>query len=440
MDLLLRFQQQLEMLALEPDQKHFVVGYSGGLDSHVLLHLCKRAAIPVRAVYIHHGLQAQADDWSKHCERECKKLDLAFKNIHVDAQAVNGEGPENAARIARYKALRSELKSREVLLTAHHRDDQSETLLLQLLRGAGPAGLAAMPVLRNNHGMQHARPLLEISRAELLSYAKAEHLNWIEDPSNQNTDYDRNLLRQNIVPELKQRWPQLDVSLSQVAQQQQQVLEIIEAMAAVDLAAISTQQADVIVISALKKLSTARQLNVLRYWTKLYANDVATANILHQLVESVLTATDDAGPVLNWGQSEIRRYQDGLYLLTKQTAHDVNQSYAWAGNDSLLIEPPGIALTKQVTSTGGITNKIKQKTCTVRFRQGGEKIQPAGRKHTHSLKKLMQEAGIPPWQRSRIPLLYINDQLVCVCGYWIAKNFAASHAEAGWVVEVEQFC
>ena len=229
----------------------------------------------------------------------------------------------------------------------------------------------------------------------------------------------------------------LDASLAQVARQQQGVLEIIEAMAAVDLAGISTQQRDVVSIASLKTLSAARQLNVLRYWIKQNAKDVPTANVLQQLTDSVLTASDDAAPILSWGESEIRRYQNGLYFLGKLSAHDESRSYTWSPNENLMIDSLGIEISAQETNSGGLSLEYKNKTFNVRFRQGGEKIQPAGRDHTHSLKKLMQEAGISPWQRSRIPLLYLDEQLVCVCGYWVAKDYSASGNEAGWAVNAK---
>lgn len=437
MNLLQRFQQQLEALSLDQSITNYVVGYSGGLDSHVLLHLCSLSRIPLRAVHIHHGLQKEADQWSQHCEQICQRLAVPFKNIHVDASAGNGESPENAARKARYNALQDELHADEVLFTAHHRDDQSETLMLQLMRGAGPAGLAAMPVLRKNKDMWHARPLLEFSRDDLLAYAKEENLKWIEDSSNKNTEYDRNRLRQEIIPDLKQRWPHLDVSLSQVATQQQGVLEIIEAMAAVDFAGIITQQRDVVSITALKKLSVVRQSNVLRYWIKQNAKDVLTANILQQLTESVLTASEDAEPVLSWGETEIRRYQDGLYIVEKLSEHDESISYTWTPNENLVIDSLGVEISAQETKSGGLSKEYKNKVFSVRFRQGGEKIQPTGRNHTHSIKKLMQEANIPSWQRSRIPLIYLDEQLVCVCGYWVDKTFAANDGESGWQVDIK---
>jgi len=421
-----RFQQQLQKLPAN----NYVIAYSGGMDSHVLLHLCHQLKLSVRAVYINHGLQKEAEQWSQHCADICQQLNISFKNICVNAKAATGESPEDAARNARYQALMLELKENECLLTAHHKDDQAETLLLQLFRGAGPAGLSSMPSIKHIGKASHARPLLDTSRDELLKYAKEHELNWIEDPSNKNTEFDRNFVRQEVMPLIKQRWRSVDDAISKSVSQQQDALEIIEAMAAIDLASIITQQDNVISIKALKSLSSARQLNVLRYWIRQSNKDLPTSKILHQLISSVVPAADDATPAVSWGQSEIRRYQDELYLLEKKE-HDTSETLLWKPREILVIENIGVELVAHATNNNGLSSSLMDQQLKVCFRQGGEKIKPPGRKHSHSLKNLMQDAGIPPWERSRIPLVYLDDELVCVCGHWMASKFAVDGD--GWL-------
>ncbi|MDH5388618.1 MAG: tRNA lysidine(34) synthetase TilS [Gammaproteobacteria bacterium] len=423
MDLSKRFSDILESLFFKPNPSseaplRCLVAYSGGLDSHVLLHLCaKFSKLPVRAVYIHHGLQDEADQWSEHCTEICKTLHVPFKTIHVDASKRSGESPEETARKARYAALKSELEPGDCMLTAHHQDDQSETVLLQLFRGAGVAGLSAMPVIRETNKTFHARPLLSFSRDEIHDYANENNLKWVEDPSNTDTDFDRNLLRHDIIPVIKNRWSQLGDSLTKMACQQQDAMEIIETMAGIDLASIVTQQACVIDIAGLSKLTKARQLNVLRSWIHQCAEDAPTANILHQILKTVLPAADDASPELCWGKSEIRRYQGQLYCL-KRVEHDASEAFDWNPKEQRVLDNLDIELLAEQ----GLKPELLNKKLTVKFRQGGEKIRPVGRKGTHSLKKLMQEAGIPPWQRSRIPLIYFDEELICVYGYWIAEG------------------
>jgi len=209
-------------------------------------------------------------------------------------------------------------------------------------------------------------------------------------------------------------------------------LELIEVLAAVDLAAIVTQRADVVFVSALNKLSRARQLNVLRLWIRQFAKDRPTSNILQQIFETVLTAAADAEPVVSWGQSEIRRYQDGLYLLSS-VRHDETKVWLWKPRETLMLKGLDIELSVSRIETRGLNINLLDREFKVAFRTGGENIRPAGRRHTHRLKKLMQEAGIPPWMRSRIPLLYLDDELVCVCGYWLAEGFIAGEGEKGWL-------
>lgn len=432
-----RFGQQLQSLSVASSITapiSYVVAYSGGMDSHVLLHLCHQlkisSNISFRAIHINHGLQKEADAWSQHCKMVCEELHIPLLNIHVDAKASQGEGPENAARKARYDALVSELKANECLLTAHHKDDQSETLLLQLFRGAGPAGLASMPVVRKTGNGYHARPLLGFSRDEILQYTKENKLDWVEDPSNQDTDFDRNFVRQKILPLIKGRWQHVDNSLAQVASQQQDTLEIIEAMAAVDLASVITQQSEVISINALQQLSRARQLNILRFWIRQFGKDAPTGNVLQEIVDSVVMAAKDAVPVVIWGQSEVRRYQGNLYLL-ERNEHDVSKIFQWNPHENLVLEDIGIELSIDRIESEGLSSELMDKQLKVCFRQGGERIQPAGREHTHSLKNLMQEACIPPWERSRIPLIYLDDELLCVCGYWVSSKFSVDGG--GWL-------
>jgi len=426
------FQRILEALPAIQTARTCVIAYSGGIDSHVLLHLCHVAGLSVRAVHIHHGIQAEADFWDRHCAEVCSKLDIAYKCIHVDADPGPGESPEDAARNARYRALENELRRGEVLLTAHHQDDQAETLLLQLMRGAGPAGLASMPEIKSFGRGYLARPLLGFSQQLLTAYAEQHQLAWVDDPSNADTSFDRNFIRKQVMPRLMQNWPDANQAISQAASLQQNSLEVIEAMAATDLAAVSTQQRNSLSISKLSQLSEVRQYNVLRYWINAAGYDKPRRNILQEVIASVLPAAEDATPLVLWGSTEIRRYQDTLYILQALNSHEIHHVYTWDGEQPLHIETLNLELSLKQAVGKGLKQDAVARTMTVRFRQGGEQLRPHGRQHTHSLKKLMQEAGIPPWQRYRIPLIYIDHQLACVCGYWVAESFSVSADQQGW--------
>jgi len=235
------------------------------------------------------------------------------------------------------------------------------------------------------------------------------------------------------MPKLMQNWPHANQAISQAASLQQDTLEVIEAMAATDLAAVSTQQRNSLSIPKLRQLSDVRKYNVLRYWINAAGYDKPRRNILQEVIDSVLPAAEDATPLILWGNTEIRRYRDSLYVLQALNSHEIHHVYGWDGEQPLCIETLGLELSLKQTAGKGLTQDAVAGGMTVRFRQGGEQLRPHGRQHTHSLKKLMQEAGIPPWQRNRIPLIYIDHQLACVCGYWVAEAFSVSADRQGWV-------
>jgi tRNA(Ile)-lysidine synthase len=300
------------------------------------------------------------------------------------------------------------------------------------MRGSGPAGLASMPVIKSFGAGYHARPLLGFSQLLLRQYAEEHQFDWVDDPSNADTGFDRNFIRKHVMPRLVENWPGASEALSHAAKLQQDALEIIDAMAATDLAAVSMQQRNCLSISKLRQLSEARQYNVLRYWINVSGFGKPRRNILQEVIESVLPAAEDAVPLVLWGNTEIRRYQDGLYVLKALNSHEIHHAYAWDGEQPLYIETLNLELSLSQTAGKGLQQDVVARGLTVRFRQGGEQFRPFGRQHTHSLKKLMQEAGIPPWQRNRIPLIYVDHHLACVCGYWIAEMFSVSEDQQGW--------
>jgi tRNA(Ile)-lysidine synthase len=389
--------------------------------------------LSVRAVHIHHGLQAEADNWDVHCRDVCGQLGLAYTCIHVDVVAGRGTSPEDAARKARYRALEQELHDDEILFTAHHQRDQAETFLLQLMRGAGLAGLASMPMIKALGETYHVRPLLGFSQEQLRHYAETHQLAWVDDPSNADTRFDRNYLRKEVLPGLRRNWSNADQAIAQSALLQQESLEIIDAMAAVDLAAVAGEQPNSLLIPPLLDLPLARQYNVLRYWIHCAGYDKPKRNILQEIVDSVLPAAEDATPLVLWGNTEIRRFHSTLYILPAVSRHETHHVYAWDGEQPLWIDALDLELSLKQTLGNGLQQAAIVRGMTVRFRQGGEQIRPHGRQHTHSLKKLMQQAGIPTWQRNRIPLIYIDHQLACVSGYWIADGFAVEPDQQGWL-------
>jgi tRNA(Ile)-lysidine synthase len=458
MSFLRRFQTSLESLYVLPENARYVVAYSGGVDSHVLLQCCKKTNVPLRAVHIHHGLQNVADYWVTHCQNICNALDIPLDVIYVDAKQKRGQSPEEAARKARYEALQKNLSEGDCLLTAQHLNDQAETLLLQLFRTASTAGLSAMPGRRQFGDHVHVRPLLSFSREEIENFAEESGLHWIEDPSNQDISFDRNYIRTNLVPLLENRWPEIIAQLSTVASLQANNLQVLEDMAAIDLAnsikvpffqskVKAHYVVSVVSIVSLKQLSLPRLLNVLRFWIinsieTGYAKTSPTRNLLEEIVKTIIYAQQDASPVIVFSGFEFRKYQNDLYLLKPKLLKSVIEAatkieVAWRATSPLIFPELNIKLIAVNKVAEGLQKKLLNENLKISFREGGEIFHPADRQHSQSLKKLLQEAGVPPWERDTLPLLFYKDELIAVAGLWISRKFAAKGNEEGWVVEIE---
>ncbi|HRE54378.1 MAG TPA: tRNA lysidine(34) synthetase TilS [Candidatus Competibacter sp.] len=421
--------------------RRLIVGYSGGLDSHVLLHLLARHRDlwpdrSLKAIYVDHGLQAASAGWSRHCARVCQALQVPFQVLRVDASPDAGESPEAAARRARYGALAAELEADAALLTAHHQDDQAETLLLQLLRGAGPRGLAAMPASARLGSGWLLRPLLEVGRAELSAYARAHHLQWIEDQSNADPAFDRNYLRHLIMPLLDERWPAAARNLARSARLCAETIDWLDAEAEADLAQAATARADALSIPALRALREIRQRNLVRYWLRQLGLPVPDHRHLQHILHDHLTSGRDRRPCVRWPGGEIRRFRDRLHAMPPLSPHDASSVLTWRpepqGWPPLDLPALGQLRMQQTIGAGLRADRLGDRPLTVRFRTGGERFQPAGRRHGQELKKLLLEAGIPPWERDRLPLLYEGGSLLAVVGLGIAAERAAAAGEIGW--------
>jgi tRNA(Ile)-lysidine synthase len=441
----------ISQLNARPGIRSLSVGYSGGVDSHVLLHRLANQGHHDRtlmALYVDHGLQAAATAWGEHCAQVCRALNVPFRVLQINARPTPGESPEAAARCARYAALAAELGPDSALLTAHHRDDQAETLLLQLLRGAGPHGLAAMPAMSRLGQGWLLRPLLNVDRAELLAYAHAHDLQWIEDASNQDTGFDRNYLRHQVLPLLRERWPATNRTLARSARLCAETAAWLDEEAAADLAGVATDRPDCLAIPALQALSELRQRNVLRYWLRQLNLPIPEARQLQHILHDVLTAATDRNPCVRWPGAEVRRYRDVLYAMSPLRPHEARQRFIWRADEEgwPTLDLPGIGqLRMQETMGTGLRPEVLAGgVLIVQFRQGGERFRPIGRAHSQELKKLLQQAGIPPWERERLPLVYLppsptlpregggSSQLLAVVGLGIAADFAAEPGETGW--------
>lgn len=399
------------------------------MDSHVLLHAAaeifhERHDIALRAVHIDHGLHEKSEQWVRHAEFVCDGLGvpLVTQRVEVDAQI---DGVEAGARLARYEAFSGILQTGEQLLLAQHADDQAETFLLQALRGSGPDGLASIPRKRTFAAGFMARPLLTCPQKSLTNYAKKNGLSWIEDPSNADTRFDRNFLRQEILPLLRTRWPAATQTLSRAAMCSAAASQTLQDFAYDDLARVRITGTNELSIVGVNALSRERGYNAIRLWVRQAGLRMPRLQDLRQVSLNLLQARDDSAGLVNARDYEFRRHKDQLYLIPGQLSAEPF-SLEWnAPFDDLLIEETGQILSKEGFSHQGLRLPTSG-SITVRSRVGGELIKLGEPAFHKAVKKVLQEASVPPWQRDTIPLLYVEGKLAVVWNIAVAVDFRAT--------------
>jgi tRNA(Ile)-lysidine synthase len=407
----------------------YIVAYSGGLDSTVLLHALATSSeqhgVAVLAIHIDHGLQENSEEWAEQCRTAVASLDVEFQSKRVTVEHAAGKGQEAAARVARYAALASFMAPGDWILSAHHQDDQAETLLLNLLRGSGPAGIAGIAAIRPFENGWLARPLLSFSQESLRNYASSHDLSWIEDPSNSDRSFDRNFLRHEILPKLESRWPELARRLYRSSRIAGATASLLDDLAALDAQALGDRP-DRLRVDALKSLPLERQRNVLRYALRQLSLPTPSAAQLQRLLDEVVAARDDAEPVLKWNGVEVRRYRNCLYLLAPDLADLPADTAVPKGCDRVELGHGLGALRLESGASQGLDSTLLERGLDLRYRQGGEKLRPIDQSHTKTLKNLLQERGIVPWMRNRIPLVFAGDELVAVADLWLAADAATT--------------
>ena len=411
--------------AIEPGWRSakLCVALSGGLDSTVLLHaaaaLAKEVRVDLRAIHVDHGLQAASSTWADACARACRDAGVPLKLLQLRLAPPRGASIEAAAREARYAALASLLDEGEWLLTAHHRDDQFETVLIQLLRGAGVAGLAAMPVRVAFSRGSHVRPLLDFDRAELASYAGRHRLEWIDDPMNLDARFDRGWLRSRVLPAIRERWPSASATVARSASHLASASRLLSEIGQADAVGIVDEGR--LSLEGLARLSRDRQVNLVRCWLRDQGLRPPPAARLNAAMPAFLTAREDGAPALRWDAGEIRRYRGRLYAL-----HPLHQAAPATEDGATSLElGPGCGGFALVAGTDGGLCAARAAQAVLRFRKGGESLRPHLERPRKRLKDLCQEAGIVPWMRERLPLVFVGEQLVAIADIWIDAEFAA---------------
>ncbi len=397
--------------------EHLWVAFSGGLDSLVLLHALNsypELASKIIAIHVNHQLQPQSEDWQNQCRAICQQWRVRFivRKVEINSNS----NVEANARRARYDVFKDLIGEDDALITAHHADDQVETFFLNLFRGAGVTGLASMPESQPFAAGVLLRPLLQNSRQSLLTYAKQWRLTWVDDPSNADCRYQRNWLRHQLLPLIRQRWPKAPENVLRSVSHIQQAYQMERSSTATRLNNC-LETANRLAIEPLLNLTGLEQANVLRYWLKQHHISMPTKVQLEQLIQSVINAKQDADPSWQIDDYVVRRFDDRLYLLQQSELLTPSLPMMW----SHFPEPLWLEQSKQhlhVNLVGGLPAFSQVE---IRFRQGGERFHWRGK--TRVLKKLLQQWKIPPWQRDRLPLLFVDQELVAIADYAVCDQW-----------------
>lgn len=426
-------------LALEPYRhcRRWWLACSGGVDSTVLLHATAtltRAAPghwpALGVIHVNHQLNPHAAQWAQHVQAQCDALEIPCLIKIVDVDRSRGDGVEAAARSVRYAAFNTVVGSDELLLQAHHCDDQVETFFLRLLRGSGIAGLSAIPATRAlGQGQGRLlRPLLAITRREIIAYAEAHGLQWVEDSSNADTRFERNFLRRNVLPLLERRWPFYRDTIARAIDHVTETQALLQEYAAQDLLALLHADGS-LETGGLMQQSTARQRLLLRTWLQRQGFALPSRAQLDEVL-AMSVAGADAEPCVRWADVEVRRFQLRLHALQSLPVLPGDFDLPWQPGQALIL-PQGCGVLTAIPQNGA--GLRMDRTYHVRNRRGGERCHPLRRMHSQTLKKLLQEAQLPPWWRDRMPLIFCGNEIAAVGDLWICRGFQADPTAQGWL-------
>jgi tRNA(Ile)-lysidine synthase len=413
--------------------RRLCVAYSGGLDSAVLL--CALAALRVRerfalrALHVNHQLQPQSAAWARAARLRARRLRVPCKIIKVTVAHERGQSLEAAAREARYRALSAELAGDELLLTAHHQEDQLETVLLALLRGSGVRGLAAMSARSAWARRPLLRPLLPVTRQQLEQYARARRLDWSEDPSNADERFDRNYLRLAVIPLIRRRWPAAAATVSRSAAHLAEARRLLEQLAATSLQ--HARDGPALLVSVLRRLAAPQRRNAVRQWIAERGLPPPDQRRLREICGSMLDARDDALPRVSWRGGELRRYADRLFAFDASAAPLpplALERWDWRARPWLPL-PGGGALGLVSDRHGDVRLAALPRLLGVQQRRGGERL--AGAQGRLALKDLLQLQGVAPWERAAVPLVVHAGRIIAVADLWLDRAYRSQDQEPG---------
>jgi tRNA(Ile)-lysidine synthase len=425
--------------------KRWWVAFSGGVDSSVLLHELSLLrpqfpGIELAAIYIHHGISDNADRWLQHCQHFCQQRNIVFQSISVELANTTRQGLEQRARQARWQAFAQLLDKQDCLWLGHHKDDQVETLMLNLFRGTGVKGAEAMKPLSRKQHYWIARPFLEHSKHSLKQAAEYYELSWVEDESNNDEQLSRNYLRHQVLPAIEKNWPEVKQPLSRFSQHMQQTSRLLDELAEQDYQQVKVSLdpswsktfqtvIDSLSLTKLKTLSSDRLVNLLRYRMSTVADYLPSSEKLNEFARQIETATTDGNASLSWSDFRLQQTGEQLFIVTESDFQPIECSKQWVQFPESLDVPELNLRLEAKASDKGIRAPTSDERVTIRTRVGGERCWPDYRNKSTSLKKIFQELDVPHWQRNKWPLVFYNNEMVGAVGLFYCKPFMAADTD-----------
>jgi len=414
------------------------VGFSGGLDSYVLLHslaVSFQDTSKLVAIHVNHGVSKDSDLWEKKCKDIAQGLGISFYTTKLDLE--NSNKSENSLRDARYKAFKEWAQEGDLICTAHHKDDQLETIFFRLIRGTGIEGLKGIPAWREDSNLTFFRPFLNFTKKELLEYAILNKIDWIEDESNLDIKISRNFIRNSVFPLLLKFWPDFGKSLQFLSKEALYSQSILDEVAKIDLESCRLGSFDELSVLKVSNFSYQRIRNLLYRWLLESSSIRLSAKQAEEIINLIIQKKESLDHVIlisskdNNNSHDLRMFRRVLYLLPREYCTVLNKykEKEWNLQSDLLL-PTGKIGFKE-TKGKGLSLVHKSKKITVKGREGGERCKPFGRDKSQKLKKLLQESDVSPWLRDRLPLIYVDKELAAVADLWVCDKFHTKPEEVG---------